>query len=73
MLTTIYLGPYACPGQNLAMMELHSVLSQSLTRFHVSFPEGSEEFTISGFLEKVTDHLTAGIPDTELVFTKLEE
>ncbi|KAL7812160.1 cytochrome P450 [Trichoderma aethiopicum] len=58
-------GPWACPGRNLAMMELRMVLSRIALQFDVGFALGRGE----GFERDTVDNVSMRLPELKLVFT----
>lgn len=59
-------GQWACPGRNLAMMELRMVLSHIALQYNISFAEkGSEE----SFDKEVRDTFTLTLPPLPLIFS----
>ncbi|CAI7641908.1 unnamed protein product [Penicillium pancosmium] len=59
-------GPYACVGKQLALMELRRVVTEVLTRYHVSFAPGQTE---SAFIEAKKDTFTLVAGPLNLLFT----
>ncbi|RMZ68015.1 cytochrome P450 [Pyrenophora seminiperda CCB06] len=60
------LGPYNCPGKNLAMMSLRISLSMIAQNFDVEFAPGQTEETLD---EEKLDTLTVTLPPLYLKFT----
>jgi hypothetical protein len=61
------IGPGNCPGKQLAMMELRSVVARTVNEFDVSFPSRTK-FNELAFFREVKDHFVAGVPEQKLVF-----
>jgi len=61
-------GQFACPGKNLAFMELRMVLSQVALRYSsLSFVDAAEAVA---FDRDTRDTFTLSVPPLSLVFTK---
>ncbi|PTB64968.1 cytochrome P450 [Trichoderma citrinoviride] len=61
-------GQWACPGRNLAMMEMRMVLSRIALRYNVSF---ADEDAAKRFDADVMDTFTLTLPPLHLVFTPI--
>lgn len=59
-------GQFACPGRNLAFLELRMVLSRIALRYNLSFAPGTD---IERFDTDIKDTFTLNVPELPLIFT----
>ncbi|KAK7725396.1 hypothetical protein SLS57_003873 [Botryosphaeria dothidea] len=59
------MGPYACPGKGLAMMEIRCAVARCVERFEVVW---EEDLGLGEWLQGVKDHFTMGVPRCRLGF-----
>ncbi|EOD49280.1 putative cytochrome p450 protein [Neofusicoccum parvum UCRNP2] len=62
-------GMYACPGRQLAYMEMRSAVAHIALRFDVGVPEGAEE-EVKTFDERTLDTFSLAAPPLRLRFTE---
>jgi len=62
-----YIGPFACVGRRLALMELRRVTAELLLRYDISFAAGKSK---NKFLEEGKDMFTLAAAPLLLNFTK---
>ncbi|KAL1635189.1 hypothetical protein SLS56_001943 [Neofusicoccum ribis] len=62
-------GMYACPGRQLAYMEMRSAVAHVALRFDVGVPEGAEE-EVRTFDERTLDTFSLAAPPLRLQFTE---
>lgn len=60
-------GKYACPGKNLALMEMAMVISRVALRYRIT---GLEEDVAERFERDTLDTFTMSVPALPLVFTR---
>ncbi|KAJ4396529.1 hypothetical protein N0V93_000749 [Gnomoniopsis smithogilvyi] len=60
-------GKYACPGKNLAMMELIMVISRVALRYKMEFPSGA---VVERFEKETLDTFTMALPELPLIFSR---
>lgn len=58
-------GPYACIGKALSLVEIRNLVVKVLTRFDVGFAPGEDG---EGFMEGAKDHFIIEVPSLRLVF-----
>lgn len=58
-------GPFGCIGKQLALMEIHAVISLLIARFDVSLAPGEDG---SNLLERTKDTFTMRLGDLNIVF-----
>lgn len=64
------MGPYSCPGKNLAIMSLRITLSRVLLRFSVEFAEGEGEDGEERFEREMKDTFTTTLPPLKVRFRR---
>lgn len=63
-------GKYACPGKNLAMMELVMVISRVALTYETEFPSAA---VAEKFEKEALDTFTMAVPDLPLIFRRREK
>jgi tryprostatin B 6-hydroxylase len=59
------IGPFACIGKGLSLVEIRNLMVKVLTRFDVEFAPGEDGET---FMETAKDHFIIEVPQLKLVF-----
>ncbi|KAF5021007.1 hypothetical protein F66182_6938 [Fusarium sp. NRRL 66182] len=59
-------GQFACPGRNLAFLEIRMVLSRIALRYNLAFPAGENG---ERFDKEAKDTFTLNVPELPIVFT----